>query len=64
MVDRRGLGPEPTADVEETLLLLVLGRPGQEDDGAAIAAQHVKGRVEAALHAAASVGCANGRIMF
>ena len=55
VVDRRGLGLESTADVKEPLLLVVLGRPGQEDDGAAIAAEDVKGRVEAALHAAASV---------
>ena len=54
-VDWRGRGPEAGADVEEALLLLALGRPGEEDDGAALAPQHVQGRVEAALHAAASV---------
>ena len=55
MVDWRGCGPEATADVEEALLLLALGRPGEEDDGAALAAQHVQGGVQAALHAAAPV---------
>ena len=55
VVDWRGLGPEPTADVKEPLLLVVLGRPGQKDDGAAIAAEDVQGGVEAALNTAASV---------
>ena len=53
VVDWGGGRPESGADVEEALLLLALGRPGEEDDGAAISAQHVQGRVEAAFHATA-----------
>ena len=53
VVDWRGGRPESGADVEEALLRLALGRPGEEDDGAAVPAQHVQGRVEAALNATA-----------
>lgn len=55
VVDWRGGRPESGADVEEALLLLALGRPGEEDDGAALPAQHVQGGVEAALNATAPV---------
>ena len=55
VVDWGGGRPESGADVEEALLLLALGRPGEEDDGAAVPAQHVQGRVEAALNATTPV---------